>query len=349
MLALFNNKHIKDSVGEAIKTALNDVAIIFSSSIIACFEHSSRSLHERTLRYYKHEISTLNVSIAHAIERYLGHKDISIKGMEKGKITNAYKAASETLSTFKFMSDSAGILIDKPKPPVPVPVGFQSQLINKWAGIRASEARDKRCDIITHDTQQKIIHMDINYAEQIVSNLITNAVKYSHNNTVIYIHFERSALANKYRLTVTNFAFELTAYDRRKIFNSGYRTRNAQKFNPDGSGIGLWIVKKAVDVLGGKVWLHEPEEICAYNLPMLHYYIKGNHGLKGKLDIKHNDLAGAYAICEGTIHTNILGCSVNSVDLVISKINQRPPTALEIQNEINTKTFKITFEVMFNV
>ena len=42
--------------------------------------------------------------------------------------------------------------------------------------------------------------------------------------------------------------------EQRNIFQKFFRSDRARKAQPDGSGLGLYIVKKTAELLGGKVW-----------------------------------------------------------------------------------------------
>ncbi len=81
----------------------------------------------------------------------------------------------------------------------------------------------------------------------ILNNLIGNAFKYSQFDTPIYI---KSKLVDGYlKIQIQNFGEPIPLDEIPKLFNLFYRGRNAS--STKGYGIGLAIVKKAVDALKG--------------------------------------------------------------------------------------------------
>ncbi|MGB9913375.1 MAG: sensor histidine kinase, partial [Candidatus Kapaibacteriota bacterium] len=76
---------------------------------------------------------------------------------------------------------------------------------------------------------------------------IGNALKYSQFDTPIYI---KSKLVDGYlKIKIQNFGEPIPLDEIPKLFNLFYRGRNAS--STKGYGIGLAIVKKAVDALKG--------------------------------------------------------------------------------------------------
>ena len=88
----------------------------------------------------------------------------------------------------------------------------------------------------------------------IFSNLITNAVKYSKPDTTVRIN----ALAEKetVHILVEDEGIGIEPDELDKIFEEFYRTRRAREVDRDGTGLGLPIVKRAVEALGGKVFVY---------------------------------------------------------------------------------------------
>ncbi len=88
---------------------------------------------------------------------------------------------------------------------------------------------------------------DKDIIEKIVTNLITNAFKYTPENEVI--HFSSSIIQNQLHLTVTNTGSDLTEKDLSKLFERFYQKNE----NLQGIGIGLALVKELVELYQGKI------------------------------------------------------------------------------------------------
>ena len=55
--------------------------------------------------------------------------------------------------------------------------------------------------------------------------------------------------------------FKIPVADQERIFTKLYRASNATRNEPDGTGLGLYIVKEAIDVLRGKISFTSVENV----------------------------------------------------------------------------------------
>ncbi|TSC52583.1 MAG: two-component system, OmpR family, phosphate regulon sensor histidine kinase PhoR [Parcubacteria group bacterium LiPW_41] len=87
---------------------------------------------------------------------------------------------------------------------------------------------------------------------QVIQNFLTNAIRYSDKNSVITITFERKK--DMIECSIHNFGIGIPEKEKGKIFQRFYRASNAIKTVPEGSGLGLALVKLLVEDWGGSVW-----------------------------------------------------------------------------------------------
>ena len=87
----------------------------------------------------------------------------------------------------------------------------------------------------------------------ILNNLIENAVKYSPKGAPITITVDAQKDAT--RLSVKDHGIGLAPKERRRLFKMFHRSDVAIQKAIPGTGLGLYIVKTAVRVLGGRVWV----------------------------------------------------------------------------------------------
>lgn len=90
----------------------------------------------------------------------------------------------------------------------------------------------------------------------ILNNLMENAIKYSPRKTPITVACE--ATANEIFFYVRDRGHGLDKKDARRIFKMFHRSESAVKKAIPGTGLGLFIVRSAVRVLGGRVWVESP-------------------------------------------------------------------------------------------
>lgn len=85
----------------------------------------------------------------------------------------------------------------------------------------------------------------------IFSNLIENAIKYSANNDKIFISIKDKD--GQFTFTVKDTGIGIPKEDQKHVFEKFYRAGNAMQKESMGSGIGLYTVKKNVDLLSGQI------------------------------------------------------------------------------------------------
>jgi len=106
--------------------------------------------------------------------------------------------------------------------------------------------------IIDHQHQGEcMVVADRKMIKNIMINLISNAVKFSEINAVISI---RSNIAEGVaRISVQDHGIGISEEDQEHLFSSFFRGKNAT--NIQGTGLGLHIVKRYLDLMGGSVAL----------------------------------------------------------------------------------------------
>ncbi len=98
-----------------------------------------------------------------------------------------------------------------------------------------------------HDT----IRSDVHLLEMSVSNLISNAVKYTPDGGTVRVSLEMHP--KQYVITVSDTGIGIPEEEQEKVFTKIFRATNAKSEVPDGTGLGLYIVREAIRVMGGDV------------------------------------------------------------------------------------------------
>jgi len=97
----------------------------------------------------------------------------------------------------------------------------------------------------------KMIWADPNDMEIIFNNLVSNAVKYNKTGGKVFVSVDCND--NELFLSVEDTGIGMSDTDRDTIFNEFSRIRNEQTRNISGSGLGLSIVKKVVELYHGVI------------------------------------------------------------------------------------------------
>ncbi|MFC1751651.1 sensor histidine kinase [Patescibacteria group bacterium] len=89
---------------------------------------------------------------------------------------------------------------------------------------------------------------------QVIENLISNAIKYKTKNAgVIHISLEKKD--ENVILTCENNGISIPKDDIPKIFKKFYRSEDAVRMQPNGTGLGLYISRAIVEGSGGRMWV----------------------------------------------------------------------------------------------
>lgn len=96
--------------------------------------------------------------------------------------------------------------------------------------------------------QNQTIYCDPKILKNILFNLLSNAQKYSDANVELIIEPKNDCI----QIQVRDYGIGIPEEDQKYLFQRFFRANNAT--NIQGTGLGLNIVKKYVDMLGGKIW-----------------------------------------------------------------------------------------------
>ncbi|NHM05196.1 sensor histidine kinase [Flavobacterium celericrescens] len=105
----------------------------------------------------------------------------------------------------------------------------------------------KKLTIKTNFTADYHLQSDNYLISIIVSNLISNAIKYTENNGEITIGLSQNS--NAILLSVADNGIGISKIDLDKVFNSFYRSDSTNQAKIKGTGLGLSIVKRLCDLL----------------------------------------------------------------------------------------------------
>ena len=108
--------------------------------------------------------------------------------------------------------------------------------------------KDVRLDIVP--TQAAIISDEV-LLEGIVRNLTRNALKYTHRHGRVLVGCRRRG--TELRIEVHDTGVGMPPDKLASVFQAFYRLDSTQ---PNGLGLGLFVVRRAVDLLGHRVEVH---------------------------------------------------------------------------------------------
>lgn len=97
------------------------------------------------------------------------------------------------------------------------------------------------------------VQVDSMKIDEVVDNLINNAIKYSHSNSTVKVvsYFSEK----KVTVEVIDEGQGMTKYDIANAFNKGKTLSAKPTGGESATGMGLWIVKQIIELHGGEVWI----------------------------------------------------------------------------------------------
>jgi PAS domain S-box-containing protein len=133
------------------------------------------------------------------------------------------------------------------------------EIINET--VRELESRFHRKIELTmnYNPQIGLFEADPNIMQIIIDNLLSNSFKYSppeNTKIEITVSMEKGSLL----LSVKDNGIGIPGKDQGRVFEKLFRADNAIVTNPDGTGLGLYMIKKiVVDGLNGTTWFDSKE------------------------------------------------------------------------------------------
>jgi PAS domain S-box-containing protein len=113
------------------------------------------------------------------------------------------------------------------------------------------------------------VYADRDKINSVISNLISNAVKYSPSNTTIGITCETNE--KEVTVSVKDEGIGINSSDAKKIFDRYYRVESSNTHHISGFGIGLYLSAEIIERHGGKIWLqseHGKGSTFYFSLPI---------------------------------------------------------------------------------
>jgi signal transduction histidine kinase len=96
-----------------------------------------------------------------------------------------------------------------------------------------------------------IMQLDESKLRQTIMNFVDNAIFYSRPGGTIKVDLIKTA--KELVLTVQDWGIGVPVRERHRLFTKFYRASNARAVRPDGTGVGLFMAKKAIVAHGGSI------------------------------------------------------------------------------------------------
>jgi PAS domain S-box-containing protein len=134
-----------------------------------------------------------------------------------------------------------------------------NNVINKVVKEHQLEAAAKKIKLQykAHKTTVKVL-TDEFILEEIISNLISNAIKYTSSGGSVVISAQK--MRKNVICSVSDTGAGIPKKSHPQIFKKFFRAPNVVSHDTTGTGLGLYLVKRLADQLGIKVWFESEED-----------------------------------------------------------------------------------------
>jgi signal transduction histidine kinase len=238
--------------------AINEVLCVFQDiteqkkmqeGLIAALDREKElgELKSRFVTMASHEFRTPLTAILAStflLESYSGDDYSKEKIVHTSRIKRSVNNLTNILNEFLSLEKLEANKVSVVHSDINVPEYFQDDLIGEMDLIK------KAGQIIDyHHKGKAIVHLDHHLLWSILTNLMSNALKYSKVNSVIRVNSDLND--DRLLVTVADTGIGIPADEHKDIFGRFFRARNAT--NIEGTGLGLHITQKYVGLLGGTI------------------------------------------------------------------------------------------------
>ncbi len=127
-------------------------------------------------------------------------------------------------------------------------------LVDEEADILKKEAKTKDLVFEIKSSENLLpVFADRGRIKNIVLHLLDNAVKYSTHGGVIQVSLESWQNGKQIRFSVRDQGIGVSEEDQKKVFSKFFRARNSLQYQTEGTGVGIYLAKKIVELSQGEI------------------------------------------------------------------------------------------------
>lgn len=332
--------------GKIRRTVLEHLETFFlkvGQELVHLSVRKSEQINKSVLRIYRHEI-------IHQIE-VLNHNNLfldmkKLKETDENKLRHVAEDQRQCIHELDFITHNINVFtgklehrlmdVDKGQS---IDVG--NDIINKAISLYQRAKRDKCLWFSVQNTAANdVINTNLSLLDMIFFNLMSNAIKYAYSGTKIVIGFnDRMDYNRPHSISLTDFGSSVDADYQTQVFQMYFRGNNTYG-QIEGSGLGLYVANEVARVLDAKLtWTCD--KISDYNVPILMRYL---HLMPGSIDLV--GISDQIYFLAKKEYNRLKDNSILNQAVNINYLeNPEKWSKIEIQEDLLTPTYKVTFEI----
>lgn len=205
---------------------------------------------EEKIRFFvnmAHDVRT-PITLVKAPLNEIEHENLSEDGrsalvLAQRNLEKLFNIVTQLLDFQKIDKDSMKLLVEKT-----LANNFVKSVVNNFIMLAKEKKIDLKLVLPVVDTE---IWLDRKKISLCIENLLSNAIKYSRLNGNIQVTL--SIIENYFQIEVSDDGIGIPIKDQKNLFERFYRAENATNSKETGSGIGLMLTKKLINLHKGKI------------------------------------------------------------------------------------------------
>ncbi len=126
-----------------------------------------------------------------------------------------------------------------------------TSLVAEVVAAQSPTAEKKQIGVCAEGCKSPLmIKADSKRLYQVLTNLMSNAIKYTRNGTITV---SLSDLKDRIEIRVKDTGMGISSEDQQKLFAPFFRVENKEVASITGTGLGMWVTKQLVELMGGSI------------------------------------------------------------------------------------------------
>lgn len=133
-------------------------------------------------------------------------------------------------------------------------------LLHVWSAVIEQlehQLRARHADVAVEGPLPRVLANPVRLA-QVFQNLLDNAVNYTPAGRAPVVRVRAEERPDCWELVVSDRGVGVPPAFRRKLFDIFQRLPDGKSLHPDGTGVGLAVVKRVIETHGGEIWVESP-------------------------------------------------------------------------------------------
>lgn len=130
-----------------------------------------------------------------------------------------------------------------------------SELLEEQCGLFRPESRSKEIPLLI-ECEIEIVYADLVKLRQVLTNLISNAFKFTSQGQIRVSAVPYESSDNFAKISVIDTGIGINLAQQERLFEPFVQADGSVKRRYGGTGLGLTVCKRLVELMGGEIWLH---------------------------------------------------------------------------------------------